>query len=254
MTKAQLKYVQLLKQQKYRKAHKCYLVEGEKNVKEWLAGPSDIPQLFATEKWLEAHHDLLSRRPDTEVVSVRDFEMEKLSALASPAEVLLIARMPPPPPPPDLRGSWSIYLDGVRDPGNMGTLFRIADWFGIPFLFCSPDCVEPYNPKVVQASMGSLLRVPFVEMDAGGLRAVLTERPQPVYVTAMQGENVFSLLQPEPGILVLGNESQGVRPPLLDLATRTLSIPGKGGAAESLNVAVAGGILAAVLNQQGGHR
>lgn len=249
MTKALLKYVQSLKQQKYRKAHKCYLVEGDKNVREWIAGPGEITHIFATTAWLNANRQLLATRPGTEVIALKDFELAGLTALASPASVLLVARMPTPSPLPDLRGKWSLYLDGIRDPGNMGTLFRIADWFDIPFLFCSPDCVEAYNPKVVQASMGSLLRVPFLQMDAEALGARLRDHPQPVYITDMAGDNIFSLYDPEPGVLVMGNESLGVRPALQALATRTITVPGRGQGAESLNVAVAAGIITAVLSR-----
>jgi TrmH family RNA methyltransferase len=140
-------------------------------------------------------------------------------------------------------GQWSLYLEKIRDPGNMGTIIRTADWFGINQIFCSPDCVEIYNPKVVQASMGSLLRVRVTEMETASF---LEQNTRPVYAAVLDGKDLRQLEQPEYGVIAMGNESQGLSSLLIDAANHKVMIPGSGGA-ESLNVAVATGILCAKL-------
>jgi TrmH family RNA methyltransferase len=138
---------------------------------------------------------------------------------------------------------WCLALDDVQDPGNMGTIIRIADWFGIKHIACSPGCVDVYNPKVVQSAMGSHLRVQVHETELGDFIKGLG---LPVFAATLHGENVYQLPKPGYGILLLGNESKGVSEELINIATRKVTIPGKGGA-ESLNVAVSAGILCALL-------
>ncbi|NJN33902.1 MAG: RNA methyltransferase [Saprospiraceae bacterium] len=140
--------------------------------------------------------------------------------------------------------NFSLYLDAIQDPGNMGTILRIADWFSIPYVFCSPDCVEVWSPKVVQASMGACLRVDTFTIDFFDLKK---QTPSvSVMVTALEGHNIFKETMPRNGIVVIGNEGNGVRPAIAESADFLIHIPG-GGGSESLNAAVATGIVCAQL-------
>lgn len=243
MTKAQIKFIQSLSRQKYRKEHNAYLVEGDKNAKEWLQSGSAIRYIVAGRLWMDAHADLVRLHPETECVFAEDFELEKITGMQTAQLALLVVQQPDPHSFVSEKGAWSLYLEKIQDPGNMGSMIRTADWFGIRQVICSPDCVEVFNPKVVQASMGSLLRVKIVEMDSAQL---LHEKEQLLYAAYLGGEDMRSLKQPEPGIIAMGNESRGLSALLADAADHKITIPGIGGA-ESLNVSVAAGILCAQL-------
>ncbi len=242
MTRTQIQYIQSLSRQKYRKQYNAYLVEGEKNAKEWLRSATQLLLIVATEDWLAQHQELIALHPEATQVAAKGYELEKISALHTPQQVLLVAQQPESSTYPTDR-SWTLLLEHIQDPGNMGTLIRIADWFGIKTIICTPDCVERYNPKVVQATMGSLLRVNF---HTSSLEDFLVHNQQPVYATCLDGQPLQTFTQPVPGIIAMGNESQGLSPALLEAARYKLTIPGKG-KAESLNVAVAAGIVCAQL-------
>jgi RNA methyltransferase, TrmH family len=243
MTKAQIKFIQSLTRQKYRKEYNAYLVEGEKNAKEWLLSEGHILQIAATAAWLTENGSIIRRHPEAEIIEAQPFELEKVTALQTAQTVVLVVQMPAAFAFQQPVGQWALYLEKIQDPGNMGTIIRTADWFGIHHIICSPDCVEVYNPKVVQASMGSLLRVNISEMD---VPSFLSKNQGPVYAAVLEGQDIRQLQQPEYGTIAMGNESRGLSPELIAAATHKLMIPGMGGA-ESLNVAVAAGILCAKL-------
>jgi TrmH family RNA methyltransferase len=155
---------------------------------------------------------------------------------------LVVATIPEEPAIVD-NVPWYIALDGIQDPGNMGTIIRIADWFGITDLVCSPGCVDVYNPKVVQSAMGGHLRVRIHHRDLVDFLPALN---LPLYAAVLGGTDVYEVGRPESGVLVIGNESRGVSPEVVDLATHRLTIPRKGGA-ESLNAGVSAGILCALM-------
>ncbi len=247
MTNSELKQLRSLAQQKYRKEHNAYIVEGDKNAKEWIKYPNLVQKIFATENWYSTHLHLLDTIKD-KISITSDTEIEKASALKTPTQVIVLANMEPHQVIEIQKQSWAILLSSVRDPGNMGTIIRIADWFGIKNIICSTDCVDVYNPKTVQASMGSLLRVTIQEAD---LVAVLKENPDtPCYATCLEGENINNIQNTTPGFIMMGNESQGISDELINMAQRKITIPRFGGA-ESLNVAVATGIICSRLVNNG---
>lgn len=168
-------------------------------------------------------------------ISVND--LEKISSLKTPQDVVAQIRIPEWPVlrHNDLKGRFSLVLDGIQDPGNMGTIIRIADWFGIVNLICSEDTVDIYNPKVVQASMGSLARV---KVHYTELSEFLSQVKPPVYGALLDGDNIYETDFGNEGLLLMGNEGNGIRPEVQKLITKAVTIP-RIGKAESLNVAIA---------------
>lgn len=244
LTKAQVSYIKSLSRQKERVAAGAFLVEGDKIAREWLESPVKIAQVLALPRWLEEHAAVIARHPEARVLSVSEAELERITALQTPNKVLLTVPVPEPEQRPVPPAGWCLALDDIRDPGNLGTLIRIADWFGIGTLYLSPGCADVYNPKVVQSAMGGHLRVQLIE---GDLAALLRASGLPVWAATLGGEDVYRIPAPAPpGILLIGNESRGVSPELLALADRQVTIPRSGGA-ESLNAAVSAGILCALL-------
>ena len=183
---------------------------------------------------------------------VSEIELRKISSLSTPNSVLAIAQWPDEWPDSRLlQSDICLYLDGIQDPGNLGTILRIADWFGFPAVFCSPDCVDVFSPKVVQATMGAIFRVATREIPLTELLAPLSPAP-PVMGAVLGGADIFQSALPRNGLLVIGNEGRGIGPATEQLLTHRLTIPRHpGGGAESLNAAVATGILAAVLRNKG---
>jgi RNA methyltransferase, TrmH family len=223
----------------------CFLLEGDKMVRELLEQRPDLAEsIFALPEWIASHQPLRSMQKMS-VEEITEKELKQISSLQTPNQVLAIARQPKPPElPTDFNQHLSLYLDGIQDPGNMGTILRIADWFGIKTVICSATCVEVYSPKVVQATMGAIFRVETLTEDL----VSLTERfpDLPVYGTLLEGENLYQAKLGSRGIVVIGNEGNGISAENLALITRPISIPhGQGSQAESLNAAVATGIVCA---------
>lgn len=236
ITKSQVKHIRSLDDKKYRKQHKQFIVEGEKMVMELIDSDFDVIQVFVQNGWPGT--ESLQRRSRL-VQVVEDFEMKKISSMSSPSPVLGVVGIPDTN---DIVGKRFFLLDQIRDPGNLGTIIRIADWFGLDGIICSPETVELYNPKVVQASMGSIFRVPVIYTTLPDW--IRTHADIPVYAASLQGKNLHeSSHSIHTGAILIGNESNGLTPELLSASTYQIRIPG-GGAAESLNAAVAAGILA----------
>lgn len=236
ITKSQVKHIRSLDDKKYRKQHKQFIVEGEKMVMELIDSDFDVIQVFVQNGWPGT--ESLQRRSRL-VQVVEDFEMKKISSMSSPSPVLGVVGIPDTN---DIVGKRFFLLDQIRDPGNLGTIIRIADWFGLDGIICSLETVELYNPKVVQASMGSIFRVPVIYTTLPDW--IRTHADIPVYAASLQGKNLHeSSHSIQTGAILIGNESNGLTPELLSASTYQIRIPG-GGAAESLNAAVAAGILA----------
>jgi TrmH family RNA methyltransferase len=242
----QTKLITALGVKKYRLQHQKFVVEGEKMVGELLGQTRiSVSAIFGLERWAVAHADILAPMSDI-FNAVTEAELRKVSTLTTPNAVLAIAAIPEEPLDAALpTAQWCFYLDGLQDPGNMGTILRIADWFGFPAVFCSPDCVDVYNQKVVQASMGAVFRIKCWETP---LAALLKYAPNlPVSGAVLGGENVFEMVLPPHGLLVIGNEGRGISPEVMPTLTHRITIPRHpAGAAESLNAGVAAGILAAI--------
>ena len=242
LSKAQIKYIRSLTQQKFRNEYKVFIAEGEKIALEWLESNEQIQMIIATQEWVNQYHSVIARHGETELHIVKDTELATLSALQTPNRVMLIIPIPDQPNI-QVKNEWHIALDNIQDPGNMGTIIRIADWFGINNIVCSPDCVDIYNPKVVQSAMGGHLRVSIYYAD---LCTFLGATPLPKIAATLNGENAYDIGSLDTAVLIIGNESKGISEKVAQMASIKVTIPRRGGA-ESLNAGVSAGILCALL-------
>tara|TARA_Y100000034_G_scaffold105927_1_gene133746 strand:- start:87170 stop:87961 length:792 start_codon:yes stop_codon:yes gene_type:complete len=229
LSKNQLKLITSLGQKKYRTKHQLFIAEGIKVVNELLNSTLCLHRLFCTE-------DLNFDVPRDQVQIISEAELKRISSLKTPNKILGVFEIPEP----SLIDTSQLILalDAINDPGNLGTIIRLCDWFGIEHLLCSKDTVDAYNQKVVQASMGSLTRVNLHYVD---LNESLKNLNVPIYCTQMNGENIYSSELSEKGVLVMGNEANGISDAILQLADRKIAIPQFGDVqkTESLNVATA---------------
>lgn len=242
LSKAQNKYIRSLTQQKFRREFNAFIAEGDKIAREWLNSSAKINIVVAEEAWADTHRALIDKHPEAVLHIVKEAELQQLTALQTANKALLVADIPEQRVQLPVN-EWCIALDNIQDPGNMGTIIRIADWFGIQHVVCSQDCADFYNPKVVQAAMGGHLRVALYKTE---LESFLKQSKIPILAATLNGENIYSMTKPKAAVLLMGNESKGVSDELQKLATHLVTIPGKGGA-ESLNAAVSTGILCAML-------
>ncbi len=237
LTKNELKYIQSLRHKRQRDADGLFIAEGPKLAEEVINSPF-VKHVYAVKSWLQKITNVGA--PATEISEI---ELSRISNLQTPNEVVVVAEQPAITGEPMLKGRLTIVLDGIQDPGNLGTIIRIADWFGIDQIICSSDCADVYNPKVVQSTMGSILRVVCRYTD---FELLQIPSEIPVYGALLNGKNVYSVAKAAEGLLVIGNESKGIREPMLSKITHPVTIP-KIGKAESLNAAVAAGIIAGCL-------
>ncbi len=233
LDKKTIKDIQSLSLKKYRQEQRLFVAEGPKIVGELLVlMPEQVLQVYALKEWADAN-------PQCKVEVINGDMLSRLSQQQTPNMVLAVCQQAVHPEPRPAAG-WCIYLDGLQDPGNMGTIIRTADWFGITSVVCSAECADVYNPKVVQATMGSIARVAVWYDERGDW---LQRQVLPLFAASLTGRSVFELEQQAGGIVLIGNESKGIRKDFLAIAQQ-LTIPRKG-AAESLNAAVAAGIILA---------
>jgi len=237
ISKNQVKYIQSLGQKKRRDEEGLFIAEGPKIVAELLAEPGcHIKLIYALNNWISGNN--LNILP--EVMEITEKELEKISQLKTPNQVLVVAEKMNWEGEASLKNTITLVLDTIQDPGNMGTIIRIADWFGIKNMICSEDCADIYNPKVVQATMGSLSRINIVYSNLHEWLYKQTEIKK--YAAALNGSPLPSVGRIKEGILIIGNESNGIEAGILALADEKIVIPGRGNA-ESLNAAVATGII-----------
>ncbi len=235
--KSKIKYIQSLGQKKFRDEAGLFIAEGPRIVKELLdTCPSQVKQVFALHDWFTEHGNLPLHIQSEEIT---EEELERISQLKTPHKVLaLVGQFTHEAI--ELRNLLSLGLCGIQDPGNLGTIIRIADWFGITQVICSEDSADMYNPKVIQSTMGSIARVNVFYTDMAALLA--GQHDFPVFATVLEGEDVTAIGKQVQGIILVGNESKGIPPEIRALANKQITIPKKGGA-ESLNAAVATGII-----------
>ncbi|MBG25022.1 MULTISPECIES: TrmH family RNA methyltransferase [Croceibacter] len=228
VSKSQSKLIRSLNQKKFRLKHGLFVVEGVKSINEFLNSSLELYSLFSTEDIF------LSHTKETQLISLK--ELQAISHLSTAQVALAVFKIPTPKT--NFKQNRLIALDGVRDPGNLGTIIRLCDWFNIQSLICSKDTVDCYNPKVVQATMGSLTRVEVIYTD---LHKHLSTLDLPIFGTFMNGESVYSKPLPEDFVIVMGNEANGVTKEIEELCNYRISIPqfGSGAPTESLNVATA---------------
>ncbi|MFB0939331.1 MAG: RNA methyltransferase [Urechidicola sp.] len=233
LSKNQIKLITSLQQKKYRSKHDLFIVEGVKGVNEFLKSEFKLDIIFCTDTF---SHEISSDK----VQLVSDNELKKISNLKNPNQVLALFFIP------EGRGldfnKSTLVLDGVNDPGNLGTIIRLCDWFGIEQLLCSPTTVDCYNSKVVQSTMGSLKRV---SIEYSELKPFLNTSTLPIYASIMNGKNIYENPIEKDAIIVMGNEANGISQEILDIITYSVTIPrfGKSQETESLNVATATAIL-----------
>jgi TrmH family RNA methyltransferase len=232
------KFAKSLQNKKFRREYHQFLVEGEKSVLETIHSKHGIQYLIATEFFVSQYKTLLEKKnishylaSDTEIQSLSSFQSNTVLAICDMNEEEL--------PLPHQLSQWTLVLDDINDPGNLGTIIRIADWYGIKNIVCSLQTVELYNPKVIAASKGSFLRVSVFYTQ---LETYLQQVTLPLYAADLMGEKHHTYAFPEAGILVMGSEASGIRPEIEQLIDTKITIP-KLGAAESLNVAMATAIL-----------
>ena len=236
ISKNKIKYIRSLELKKNRNKEGKFVAEGFKVVDDLLAlQPADL--IVATQEWLHGKH----LAAQTEVIEVTEEELKKVSFLQHPQQVLAVFRQATSGDYSINTSELSLALDGVQDPGNLGTIIRIADWFGITHIYCSQDTADVYNPKVVQATMGSIARV---KVEYGNLLALVESLPAdvPVYGTLLDGDNIYQQQLENRGLIVMGNEGKGISPALAKKVNHRLLIPNfpEGRAtADSLNVAIA---------------
>ncbi|WP_346237906.1 RNA methyltransferase [Niabella insulamsoli] len=238
LSKSEVKYIQSLSQKKFRAQAQAYVVEGPKIVAEALLSPLvEVEQVFALSGWLEANQKLTK---NVSLTVVDEQELQRISQLKTANQALAVVKKNEGNSIVADQNAVSLALDGIQDPGNLGTIIRIADWFGIDQVICSEDCADVYNPKVVQASMGSIFRVNMAYVDLKDWLAGKSDVP--LFGAALHGKPLSSFSKLHKGIIVIGNESKGIRPEILDLVQEKLTIERRG-QAESLNAAVATGII-----------
>jgi len=238
LSKSQISLLKSLQHKKFRKEHGLFLVEGYKSVVEFVNAAYQVDAIYHTSEIAPKMMNL-SRKINFQEISLTD--LEKISSLKTPQEVIGLIKIPKWPELNYnlLKNKFSLVLDGVQDPGNMGTIIRTADWFGITDIICSDDTVDVYNPKVVQATMGSLARV---NVHYGDLMTIIPEIKLPLFGAMLDGENIYNTNFGREGLLAMGNEGNGLRPEIQQLINKTVTIP-RIGYAESLNVAIATAIL-----------
>lgn len=231
LSKSQIKTITSLKQKKYRLQQGLFVAEGVKTINELLASQFSLQQLYTTNSFkIDANLETV----------VSESELKKISFLKTPNTALAIFKIPEPKA--INTNQLLVALDNVRDPGNLGTIIRLCDWFGIRDLVCNIETVDCYNPKVVQATMGSITRVNVSYLN---LTDFLKTTHMPIFGAFMEGDNIYKSQLPNKGILVLGNEANGISREIEQVITTKISIPrfGQLQSTESLNVATAAAIL-----------
>ncbi|MDQ6843251.1 MAG: RNA methyltransferase [Bacteroidota bacterium] len=240
LSKKIIKYIQSLSHKKLRDEHAAFIAEGPKVVAELLLAKTFTCKIICAEQeWLSANKNLL----DNDGVDIHEIDeglLHKISALKTPNKVVAVFNKKEQNKQPQFSNKITLILDDINDPGNMGTIIRIADWFGIENIICSEGCVDCYNPKVVQSTMGSLARVNVLYTDL--LSFITMHKNIIVYAAALSGSDLTEYKTLQEGFILIGNESRGIREELLAVSETQITIP-RYGKAESLNAAVATGII-----------
>ncbi|MEN8187479.1 MAG: RNA methyltransferase [Bacteroidota bacterium] len=233
LSKSQIKLINSLSQKKFRNKHNLFVAEGEKSVIELLKSNVKVKYLFGTDTFINKYSEL-------NIEPVSPSELKKISLLKSPNQVVGVFEIPKVD---TLKNNGlTLVLDEINDPGNLGTIIRLCDWFDVSQLVCSLNTVDCFNPKVVQATMGSLSRISIVYTD---IEEFLINEIRPVYGAFLEGENIYKKIQPTDAVLVIGNEANGISASVEKIISNKITIPqfGKTQNTESLNAAMATAIL-----------
>lgn len=233
LSKNQIKLITSLHQKKQRLTNQLFFAEGIKVIQELVESNFELVHLYTT---LNDFEEVSKEKK----VIIQDNDLKKISALATPNSCLAVFKIPAEKK--IIESGLILALDAIRDPGNLGTILRLCDWFGISQVICSKETVDIYNPKVVQATMGSIARVNVNYVD---LESYISQTKLPVFGTFMDGNNIYKSTLPQEGIIIMGNEANGISPEIENLIKNRLSIPRFGTLqkTESLNVATATAII-----------
>ncbi len=241
LSKNKIKFIQSLNRKKVRDQEQLFLVEGNKMVQEAIESDFEIEFVCATNEFIQ--ETLFKNEYDFELVECSGDEIKKASLLQNPQQALAVVKMPKQTVQiDDIQNQFTLALDFIQDPGNLGTIIRIADWFGIGYISCSEDTVDCFNPKVIQASMGAIFRINLKYTNLAESISKANKLKIPVFGTFLEGENIYQTKLPSNGILVMGNEGNGISAEVEKEITYKIHIPSfansnKG--SESLNVATA---------------
>lgn len=255
LSKNKISFIKSLHHKKFREEEQLFLAEGRKVVDELLSSVFRVASLIATRDYLDSLSSSVLNSI-SEVIEVKPSDLERITALTTPQDVLAVVHTPDRDiATVNMDKGITLVLDDVRDPGNMGTLIRLAHWFGVSQVVCSLNSVDAFHPKVVQSSMGAVFHVPVFEVGLEGwITDVKAQSNIPIYAMVMDGQNIYRELLSENALLILGNESQGIRTSLVDLSTRRVTIPSyeqvSGQRPESLNVAVSAAVALAELRRK----
>jgi len=248
ISKKQIQFINSLVHKKYRKQYGCFLAEGSKLVEELLQSNLEISAVYALPEWIKNHREQINAK-NLQFFEISGKELDRISSVKTANQALAVVKIKNPSFDPELASKQIVLmLDGINDPGNLGTIIRTADWFGIHHIICSPDTVDLYNPKTVQATMGSIARVNVYYRD---LKEILSSpgSMEPVFGSLLTGKPLNEIKPSENGIIIIGNEAHGISADLLPHISHPVLIPahiaaGKGvSRPESLNAAVATAIL-----------
>ncbi len=251
LSKNKIKFLNSLQNKKYRKQHQCFIAEGVKIVEELLQSEIICKEIYGTSEWKENYPGM-----DKIFTEITEKELKRISQLQSPNQVLAVFEIP-------AFSSWRsagkneiiLALERINDPGNLGTIIRIADWFGIDHVLCSPESVDAYNPKTVQATMGAIARVNVHYTDFIDLLEWAKEKDIQVYGTFLSGEDIFKEKLQKPAVIIMGSESHGISAELEKHITNRLTIPSYppgSSTSESLNISTATAIVCAEFRRQTG--
>lgn len=237
LTKSEIQHVKSLRTKKFRQKYNQFIVEGEKAIAELLQSEIKVETIYGIDNWLQNNLPLI-KGLDSKTITEK--ELERISGFEQPNKVLAIAVQPQNKLGDAVfKESVTIALDFIQDPGNLGTIIRTADWYGIKNIICSTNCVDMYSPKVINATMGSFARV---KVFYANLYEALLPHKENVFACVINGDSIYDVEENKNAIILIGNEGKGISDELIDIAGKKISIPKRGGA-ESLNAAVATAII-----------
>lgn len=249
ISKKQIKDITALHQKKFRKESNLFIAEGPKIVGEFLHSELKITEIYGLQNWIDKNL-LLLKNTNCSYYVVTETELRRISTLQAPNEVIAICQQPLYDKDSiDWQADLFLYLDDIADPGNMGTIIRMANWFGLKQIFCSGNCAEIFNPKVVQSTMGALVNVNFYISSLADICNLLNISE--IFGATLNGENLYRATFPKKCLLVIGSESHGISIENIKLLSKQITIPqAKGGTTESLNAAVATSIILSEIFRQ----
>ena len=240
ISKAKIRLIRSLEQKKIRDRYGLFIAEGDKIAREILDSSLTVACVLARTTWLQQIPNQILTRAE-EIIEINDRELQQISFLKTPHQAMVLVRIPQYSlDMEDMTGGLSLYLDQVQDPGNLGTIIRLADWFGMNSVLCGDGCADPYNPKTVQATMGAIIRVKTYMTDETFFQKLSNF---PVYGTFLNGEGIYNAPLSKKAVIVFGNESKGISDEVAQYINKRLTIPSFQPLSESLNVATAAAIV-----------